>query len=397
MNCPFCAEEVQDGAAKCRYCREWITPTANHESALAQGGSMNVGKAGWDPSKSPTLWDLTQTPNAAGTLSPSGSSVVRPPVSSEDSPSSAALNRIPKSAEVATSGSSLADHVSSATVASQSHPDPWRAGCLKAWFCFGAVAALVAAIQRGPEAAIIKATVFGCWTGVFALLLALGDFAYKFLPPWAKSLKARLVIYLSIAGLILSVGLLRQSHAGRGTSADRDPSPQKLDAESHSPDRKPGGLDAFIDALKEESKRADDAVKDWYLYKSPDGTFEVKLPEEPKITQNPGTLMLHSQGELGKVGILRKENTLGTVFASSKLSDGLQSNLRGGGYNILEAHNTQDLSFVTALNGELRIEIKALSTPSFVYQLIITEPASRPTERFQDERRGCFGSLKVHL
>lgn len=33
--CPYCAEEIQDAAVKCRHCLEWLEPKEAHEPALA--------------------------------------------------------------------------------------------------------------------------------------------------------------------------------------------------------------------------------------------------------------------------------------------------------------------------------------------------------------------------
>ena len=38
-NCPFCAEEIQDGARKCRYCNEWLT------TRQAVKGKIRIGEA----------------------------------------------------------------------------------------------------------------------------------------------------------------------------------------------------------------------------------------------------------------------------------------------------------------------------------------------------------------
>ncbi len=38
-NCPFCAEEIQDAARKCRYCNEWLAPSQ------AVKGKIKIGEA----------------------------------------------------------------------------------------------------------------------------------------------------------------------------------------------------------------------------------------------------------------------------------------------------------------------------------------------------------------
>ncbi len=38
-NCPFCAEEIQDAAIKCRHCNEWI------KTSDCISGDLNIGKA----------------------------------------------------------------------------------------------------------------------------------------------------------------------------------------------------------------------------------------------------------------------------------------------------------------------------------------------------------------
>lgn len=39
--CPFCAEQIQPGAKKCRHCGEWLT----EPSKVTKGGAMGSGSA----------------------------------------------------------------------------------------------------------------------------------------------------------------------------------------------------------------------------------------------------------------------------------------------------------------------------------------------------------------
>ena len=43
MKCPYCGEEIQNDATKCKYCREWINVQNNSIETTKSEGKINIG------------------------------------------------------------------------------------------------------------------------------------------------------------------------------------------------------------------------------------------------------------------------------------------------------------------------------------------------------------------
>jgi len=110
-------------------------------------------------------------------------------------------------------------------------------------------------------------------------------------------------------------------------------------------------------------------------------------------------LMLHSSGAIGRVGILRKDKASGIKMNGRQIYESLAGSLKEGGYHLsetsLKPQDSAQECLLTASNADNRIEIKALATDRYVYQLLIVEPVEQSRGAFENERYGCFESFRV--